>query len=113
MMGEVAYSTRQEPEHGVEIVVHVGEALGEAKRKALVDALEKNEGIVSVEFCPLRYHLMRVRCDRDVFNSRDVLGKVNEQNVHAVLIGPAQDNPAKAPRARVRGASIITTMPGW
>jgi hypothetical protein len=113
MMGEVACSTRQEPERSVQIVVHVGEALGEAKCKALVHAVEKNEGIVLAEFCPLRYHLMRVRYDRDVFNSRDVLGKVNEPNVHAVLIGPVQDNPARAPRARVRGASILATLPRW
>jgi phosphoribosyl-ATP pyrophosphohydrolase len=87
-MGEVAYSTRQEPEHSVEIVVHVDETLGEEKRTELVSALEKNEGIVSAEFCPLRYHLMLVRYNRDVLNSQDVLGKVNGQDVHAELIGP-------------------------
>ncbi len=88
MMGEVAYSARQEPAHSVEIVVHVDETLAEEKRKDLVRALEKNEGIISAEFCPLRYHLMLIRYDRETLNSQEVLGKVKDQDVHAVLIGP-------------------------
>jgi hypothetical protein len=36
----------------------------------------------------LRYHLMLVRYDRETFDSLDVLGKVNAQDVHAELIGP-------------------------
>jgi len=87
-MAEVAYSARQEPDHSVEIVVHVDETLGEEKRAALVIALENNAGIISAEFCPLRYHLMLVRYDRETFTSQDVLVKVNDQDVHAVLIGP-------------------------
>jgi len=87
-MGEVAYSTRQEPDHSVEIVVHVDEMLGEEKRAALISALENHDGIVTAEFCPLRYHLMLIRYDRETFNSQDVLGKVKDQDVHAELIGP-------------------------
>jgi len=88
MMGEVAYSTRQEADHSVEIVVHVDEMLGEERRAQLVGALENNDGIISAEFCPLRYHLMLVRYDRETLNSQDVLGKVKDQDVHAELIGP-------------------------
>jgi len=88
MMAEAAYSIRQEPDHSVEIVVHVDEALPEIKRAGLVNALQDIDGIISAEFCPLRYHLMLVRYDRDTFNSQDVLSKVNDQDVHAVLIGP-------------------------
>jgi hypothetical protein len=87
-MGEAAYSIRQEPDHSVEIVVHIDEALPEVKRAGLVNALLEIDGIISAEFCPLRYHLMLVRYDRDTFNSLDVLGKVNDQDVHAELIGP-------------------------
>jgi hypothetical protein len=88
MMGEAAYSARQETDHSVEIVVHIDEALPEIKRAELVRALEDNDGIISAEFCPLRYHLMLVRYDRETFNSQDILGKVNDQDVRAVLIGP-------------------------
>jgi len=87
-MGEAAYSIRQEPDHSVEIVVHIEESLSEARRTQLVDTLENIDGIVSAEFCPLRYHLVLIRYDREAFNSQDVLGQVNSQDVHAVLIGP-------------------------
>ena len=87
-MGEAAYSMRQEPDHSVEIVVHIDEALPEVKRAGLVNALQEIDGIISAEFCPLRYHLMLVRYDRETFDSLDVLGKVNAQDVHAELIGP-------------------------
>lgn len=87
-MGQAAYSIREEPDHSVEIVVHITETLAEDKRADLVSALENNDGIISAEFCPLRYHLMLVRYDRETFNSQDVLGKVNDQEVRAVLIGP-------------------------
>ena len=45
----------------VEIVVHISESLDDAQRNNLVVALDQNDGIVSAEFCPLRYHLMLVR----------------------------------------------------
>jgi hypothetical protein len=88
MMGEAAYSARQEPDQSVEIVVHVDESLPEIKRADMINALENIDGIISAEFCPLRYHLMLVRYDREALNSQDVLGKVNNLDVHAVLIGP-------------------------
>jgi hypothetical protein len=36
----------------------------------------------------LRYHLMLVRYDRDMYASQDVLGRVTSHNVSARLIGP-------------------------
>jgi len=74
--------------HTVEIVVHITETLGEQRRGDLVDALEDNGGITTAEFCPLRYHLMLVRYDRDLYSSQDVLDRVTSQNVNARLIGP-------------------------
>ena len=87
-MGEAAYSTRDEPDRSVEIVVHITEKLADEKRADLVSALENNDGIISAEFCPLRYHLMLVRYDRQTYNSQEVLSKVSDQDVRAVLIGP-------------------------
>ena len=72
----------------VEIVVHVTESLDDAQRNNLVAALQQNDRIVSAEFCPLRYHLMLVRYDRDEYSSQDVLNAVSDQKLQARLIGP-------------------------
>jgi hypothetical protein len=87
-MGQALNSARTEPARTVEIVVHVSEDLGEAQRGDLVDRLQQQAGITSAEFCPLRYHLMLVRYDRDRYSSQDVLGSVRAQKLHARLIGP-------------------------
>jgi hypothetical protein len=68
--------------------VHINETLEEPRRKALVDALERSEGIHTAEFCPLRYHLMLVQYDRNNLSSQDVLNRVTDQRVNAQLIGP-------------------------
>ena len=87
-MGQVLHSIESEPDHTVEIIVHITETLGEQRRGDLVAALEDSGGITTVEFCPLRYHLMLVRYDRDLYSSQDVLEHVTSQNVSARLIGP-------------------------
>ena len=87
-MGDIAYDLHRNPEHNVEIIVHVDETLGESKRADLVETLTGMEGIKSAEFCPLRYHLMLVNYDRETINSQDVLVGVVSQNIHAELIGP-------------------------
>jgi len=74
--------------NAVEIVVHVSENLEDQQRRDLVAALEQEDGIVSAEFCPLRYHLMLVRYDRDRHSSQDVLQAVGTQKIQARLIGP-------------------------
>ena len=87
-MGQALHSIESEPDHTVEIVVHITETLGEQRRGDLVSALEDTDGINTAEFCPLRYHLMLVRYDRDLYSSHDVLDRVTSQNVNARLIGP-------------------------
>ena len=87
-MGQALHSIKSEPDHTVEIVVHITETLGEQRRGDLVAALEDNGGITTAEFCPLRYHLMLVKYDRDLYSSQDVLDRVISQNVNARLIGP-------------------------
>ena len=87
-MGQELHSIESEPDHTVEIVVHITETLEEQRRGDLVSALEDSGGITTAEFCPLRYHLMLVRYDRDLYSSQDVLGRVKSQNVNARLIGP-------------------------
>ena len=80
--------TLNEAKNAVEIVVHVSENLEDLQRRNLVAALEQEDGIVSAEFCPLRYHLLLVRYDRDQYSSQDVLSAVKDQKLQARLIGP-------------------------
>jgi len=87
-MAQALHSIETYPEHTVEIVVHITETLGEQQRRDLVAALEGDGGITTAEFCPLRYHLMLVRYDRDLYSSQDVLDRVVSKNVNARLIGP-------------------------
>ena len=87
-MGAVAYDLQPQDEKHVEIVIHVDESLEEHERKDLVDALEGTAGIKTAEFCPLRYHLMLVKFERDSLRSQDVLARVVSENIHAELIGP-------------------------
>jgi hypothetical protein len=77
-----------EAKNAVEIVVHISENLEDMQRNNLVVALENEDSIVSAEFCPLHYHLMLVRYDRDQYSSQDVLGAVSAQKLQARLIGP-------------------------
>jgi hypothetical protein len=80
--------TLNEAKNEVEIVVHVSENLEDQQRRNLLAALEREDGIVSGEFCNLRYHLMLVRYDRGLYTSQDVLRAVRAQKIHASLIGP-------------------------
>lgn len=87
-MGQAMHSIENEPEHTVEIVVHVSENLEGKQRSNLIAALENTNGIVAAEFCPLRYHLVLVRYDKDQYSSKEVLNAVSAQKVQAKLIGP-------------------------
>jgi hypothetical protein len=87
-MEQAVHTIEKEPAHTVEIVVHISEDLEEQQRRNLVAELKGNAGIVAAEFCPLRYHLMLVRYDRDTYSSQEVLNRVNSHNVSARLIGP-------------------------
>ena len=77
-----------EVKNTVEVVVYISENLEDMQRNNLVARLENEDGITSAQFCPLRYHLMLVRYDRDQYSSQDVLGAVSAQKLQARLIGP-------------------------
>jgi hypothetical protein len=87
-MAQALHSIETQPEHTVEIVVHITENLEEKQREELVTALEESGGISTAEFCPLHFHLMLVKYDRDTYSSQDVLDRVKSQNIDARLIGP-------------------------
>lgn len=87
-MDQVAQPVSIGTKKAVEIVVHITEELNKGQRSDLVSALENSSGITGAEFCPLRFHLMLVRYDSNVFSSQEVLNNVTLQNVSARLIGP-------------------------
>lgn len=77
-----------EPEQTVEIVVHITETLEEKQRLDFVAALENDDRILSVNFCPTRCHLMLVKYDRNRYSSQDVLASIKSQQMNARLVGP-------------------------
>lgn len=87
-MDQIVQPKITETNNTVEIVVHATDVLNEDQRSDLVSTLKNTSKISAVEFCPLRYHSMLVKYDRDVFSSEDRRGHVTSQNVHARLIGP-------------------------
>jgi hypothetical protein len=62
-MGATALNIQNEPEHNVEIVLHIDEDLAEMQRKDLASYLEDEAGINSCFFCNNRFHLMLVYTD--------------------------------------------------
>ena len=72
----------------VELIIHINESLDEKRRKGLVENVSQDAGIFSVEFTPLRHHLVRVRYDRQEVQSLHILNKIKGQNVNAHLVGP-------------------------
>jgi hypothetical protein len=87
-MDQVVQPISNEAKNAVEVVVHINEDLVEEQRKNLVSALENSDGIIRAEFCPLRYHLVLAKYDRNIVSSQDVLKSFNSLNVSARLIGP-------------------------
>jgi len=74
--------------NAVEIVVYIRNHLGDEQRGHVVSTLEKIDGIIGAEFCPLRNHLVLARYNKNIFSSQDVLKSFNALNLEARLIGP-------------------------
>jgi hypothetical protein len=87
-MGHAIHRLEAEPEHTVEIVVHISEILEEQQRKNMIAALEIDDRIFSVELSPSRCHLMHIKYDRDQYSTADVFACITGQNMCARLIGP-------------------------
>ena len=87
-MEQAIHSIAVEPEHIVEVVVYVTEPLEDQRRLKFVAALENDERIFAVSFCPTRCHLLLVKYDRNRFSSRDVLASIESQQVNARLVSP-------------------------
>ena len=72
----------------VEVIVHINESLDEERRNGLIEKISEDSAILSVEFTPLRHHLVRVRYNREKVQSMDILNKIKGQSVNAQLVGP-------------------------
>jgi hypothetical protein len=77
-----------EPEHTVEIVVHITETLEGQQRQGFVAALENDDRITAITFCPTRCHLLLVKYDRNRYSSQDVLASIKSHKINAKLVGP-------------------------
>jgi len=88
MMDDIVQRVPDETRNAIEIVVHIKEDLAEEQRRQVVSALENTNGIIGAEFCPLRYHLVVAKYNKDIFSSQDVLKSFNTLNLKARLIGP-------------------------
>ena len=87
-MEQAISSIAVEPENIVEIVVYITEALEEQQRMNFVAALENDDRIFAVSFCPTRCHLVLVKYDRNHYSSQDILASIASQKVSARLVGP-------------------------
>ena len=84
----MSLSTMRNNGKAVELIIHINESLDEERRNGLVEEISRDSGIFSVEFTPLRHHLVRVRYDRQEVQSMDILQKIKRHNVTAQLVGP-------------------------
>ena len=84
----MSLTTIEKSTKAVEVIVHINENLDEERRNGLIRKISEDAGIFSVEFTPLRHHLMRVRYNREKVGSMDILKKIKGPSVNAQLVGP-------------------------
>ena len=75
------------PRKNIEVVVHINETLNKLGINKLESQLSKERGIEKVHINSMRQHLMMVDYSPENVNMRQVLGYVNNNGVHAKLIG--------------------------
>ena len=66
----------------------MSKTLEEQQRLDFIAALEDDDRIYSVSFCPTGCHPMLVKYDRDHYSSQEVLASIESQKVNAKLVGP-------------------------
>jgi hypothetical protein len=66
----------------------MSKTLEEQQRLDFIAALEDDDRIYSVSFCPTGCHPMLVKYDRDHYSSQQVLASIESQKVNAKLVGP-------------------------
>ena len=69
------------------VVIHIDETLNSERREALLTALREANGVIAVGYHNETPHLMIVVFNPKNMESRDVLGLVKSNGVHAELTG--------------------------
>ncbi len=70
-----------------DVTIHVDEALDSSGLSQLDTALRERDGVVSVHVNENHPHLFLVEYNPERLNSKDLLGIVETQGMHAELIG--------------------------
>ena len=66
----------------------MSKTLEEQQRLDFIAALEDDDRIYSVSFCPTGCHPMLVKYDRDHYSSQDVLASIESQKVNQSWLDP-------------------------
>ncbi len=74
-------------QRSIGVVVHIKETLSKSKISTLENRLNQKYGIKNAQVNPKRQHLMMVNYSAENVNMKQVLGYVNNNGVHAKLIG--------------------------
>ncbi len=70
-----------------DVTVHIDEELDDTRTMEVCSTLQSVKGIHHVRCAEYAKHLYVVEFDPDAINSKDVLGHVKRQGLHAELIG--------------------------
>lgn len=73
--------------HITDMVMHIGNTLGEDSRRNIEKALAGNRGIVQAHFNDKRPHLMLVSYDTDATSSFEILAQMTGQQLCAERVG--------------------------
>jgi len=70
-----------------DVLVHIDESLSKEALGKVEDALRKDECIISASVPANKMHLMLVAFNPECTSTRNILGKVRGEGVHAELVG--------------------------
>jgi hypothetical protein len=73
--------------HSTDVVVHINEDLDKAGQLSFTNKIHELDGVLSANLTKNRPHLMIVGYDSNRTKSLDVLSGVNNNGVHAQLVG--------------------------
>jgi hypothetical protein len=73
--------------HISDMVMHIGNKLGEDRRRNIEKALTGNGGVLHAHFNDKRPHLMLVSYDTDTTSSFEILARMTGQQLYAERVG--------------------------
>ena len=73
--------------HNADVIVHIDETLDEVALLDLENEIAEDIGVISVSHNPRRPHLLMVDFDSEITHGVQLLGRVQQQGMHAQLVG--------------------------